>query len=100
MNYINGKPMFDTIRVDLDSWDCSNIYLGKDNVCRCGCAGEYCIPGEDIFRKRYNRFIRECIEGDTPMTISIPESEHGEMLIQFQTGEDRCMTLYFTRKDV
>ncbi len=100
MNYINGKPMFDTVRVDLDSWDCTNIYLGRDNVCRCGCAGEYCAYGEDIFRKRYNRFISRCVEGDTPMTIAIPESAHGELMVQFQTGEDRCMTLYFTRKDV
>ncbi len=100
MNYINGKPMFDTVRVDLDAWECSNIYLGQDNVCRCGCAGEYCKPGEIIFRKRYSRFIRKCVEGDTPITISLPERLNGEMMIQFQTGEDRCMTLYFNRKDV
>ena len=34
------------------------------------------------------------------MTISLPGEGIGEMMIQFQTGEDRCMTLYFRRKDV
>ena len=36
----------------------TKIYVGGDNVCRCGCAGEYVNRGEPKFDKRLKRFER------------------------------------------
>ena len=35
----------------------TKVYFGGDNVCRCGCAGEYLYPEEVGFSRRVKRLV-------------------------------------------
>ena len=65
----------------------SQIYLGKDRICRCGCAGEYVTPEHPMFHKRLKRFhALVCKEGS--------QTEDGGSYINVSYGNDRAMTIY------
>lgn len=76
--------------------DVTQIYLGRDRICRCGCAGEYVKRGEQMFEKRLARFIK--------MAENYNFEEHvtdagfldkGPNYMNISYGKDRAMTVYF-----
>lgn len=76
----------------------TQIYLGRDKVCRCGCAGEYVARGEPKFEKRLKRFLKMAQTYD----FEANETAGGTPLDYMQNhylnisyGKDRAMTLYF-----
>ena len=67
----------------------TQIYMGRDRVCRCGCAGEYVRPGDSKFEKRLKRFARMW-EGYTAK-----EDDIGGTYMNISYGRDRAITAYF-----
>ena len=77
--------------------DISQVYVGKDNCCRCGCGGEYTAtsymenPRSDVndslVAKRLKRAQRLVSKG--------AEYQLDETYINIVTGNNRALTLYF-----
>ena len=77
--------------------DISQVYVGKDRCCRCGCGGEYTAtsfmenPRSDVndslVAKRLKRAQRLVSKG--------AEYEMGDTYINIVTGNNRALTLYF-----
>ena len=44
---INAKPLDFTEVIDFDTKDIKQVYKGRLDSCRCGCAGDYYKLGED-----------------------------------------------------
>ena len=44
---INAKPLDFIEVIDFDTKDIKQVYKGRLDSCRCGCAGDYYKPGED-----------------------------------------------------
>lgn len=68
----------------------TKIYLGRDRVCRCGCAGEYVEPGHPKFAKRAKRFMKMW-ESYTPTEDDVCEGVYKNI----SYGQDRALTVYF-----
>jgi len=68
----------------------TKIYLGRDKVCRCGCAGEYTYPGEPKFEKRVKRFLKKW-ESYSPSKDDVCEGVY----MNLSYGQDRALTAYF-----
>ena len=67
----------------------TRIYLGRDDVCRCGCHGEYVERGEPKFDMRLRRFAKK-LEGYEP-----GKDDVGDNYLNVSYGNDRAMTAYF-----
>jgi len=67
-----------------------SIYMGKDRVCRCGCAGEYVKRGEPNFDKRLKRFEKML----STYELTKDDEIEGEF-INVSYGKDRALTVYF-----
>jgi hypothetical protein len=75
----------------------SQIYLGKDRVCRCGCAGKYVStsymknPRNDVDDKlalsRLKRAKKLALNTDS-------EVEYSGNYINIGYGDDRAITIY------
>lgn len=68
----------------------TKIYLGRDRICRCGCAGEYVEPGDPKFEKRAKRFMKMW-ENYTPDKDDVCEGVYKNI----SYGHDRALTAYF-----
>jgi hypothetical protein len=73
-----------------DSEKVTKIYMGKDNCCRCGCAGEYVYPGDSKFERRLKMFQKKFWE-------STPENRDIELgqYVDVSYGNNRALTVYF-----
>ena len=68
----------------------TKIYLGRDRVCRCGCAGEYVTDKDPIFAKRLKRFEKMWLSY-SPTEDDVQEGVYHNI----SYGNDRAMTIYF-----
>lgn len=66
------------------------IYMGRDRICRCGCAGEYVEPGHPMFEKRVKRF-QQMWANYTPKDIDVEDGVYKNV----SYGKDRALTVYF-----
>lgn len=76
----------------------SQVYLGMDRVCRCGCKGEYIATSfhksprsevnDELVKKRLNKAKRLISEGKN---FEI----HDNICINIETGNNRALTFYF-----
>lgn len=74
-------------KTSLDPAKISQIYMGKDECCRCGCKGEYVVPGDRMFLKRLVRFEKlVCTPGS--------QTEDFGNYINVSYGNNRAMTVY------
>ena len=64
------------------------IYSGRDNVCRCGCAGKYYNLGDKMFNSILKRATKKMSEP------SVDVDDTGEY-INISYGDDRAYTLYY-----
>lgn len=76
----------------------SQVYMGKQNICRCGCAGKYTattymdnprtstIDDNAVARmlRRAQKLLKEGADADT-----------GSNYFEVTTGDNRCLTFYF-----
>lgn len=75
----------------------SQVYLGKDHHCRCGCGGDYTAtsfmvnPRSDVddalVSKRLKRAKR--------LVESGAEADYSSTYVNIKTGENRALTFYF-----
>lgn len=75
-----------------DSAKVRSIYMGKDNHCRCGCAGEYVKRGEPKFDRRLMMFQKKLLKY-TPTKDDIMVGEY----VNVSYGNNRALTVYFER---
>ena len=68
----------------------TKIYLGRDRICRCGCAGEYAYPGDAKFEKRAKRFMKMW-DAYTPAKDDVWDGVYKNI----SYGQDRALTAYF-----
>lgn len=75
--------------MNIDQNAVSQIYIGQDNACRCGCKGEYSRPEDGvIFSKRLKRFMNMVNKLDTNVEVE-------DTYVNVSYGKDRAMTVYF-----
>ena len=78
--------------------DFSQVYYGKDNICRCGCRGEYVattkmikprsMVSDELVEKRLVRAQKMIKKNDCKV-------EFGDSYINISYGNDRALTFYF-----
>lgn len=78
--------------------DISQVYKGKRNHCRCGCAGEYTPTSfminpqgnvnDNLITKRLRRMQRA-------VQLREVEVEYGETYVDVKIGDNQSMTFYF-----
>ena len=73
----------------IDKNKITKIYMGRDRICRCGCAGEYVERGDPMFDLRLKRFIRMA------ETYTVCQDDIGDNYINLSYGQDRALTVYF-----
>ena len=76
----------------------SKIYLGRDRVCRCGCAGDYVTTtytkgirsydnvDDKLAKRRLRQAQKHALEG--------AKVEYHDTYINVSYGNDRAITLY------
>lgn len=79
--------------MSIDVAKITKIYMGRDRICRCGCAGEYVDRGEPMFEKRVARFLKMA----ETYNWSEEENAHdiGPNYMNISYGQDRALTIYF-----
>ena len=75
----------------------SQVYLGKDRYCRCGCGGTYTATtfmknprsevNDSLVQKRLKRAKKLVLEG--------AEVGYGNTYVNITTGNNRALTFYF-----
>ncbi len=75
----------------------SQVYLGKDHHCRCGCGGEYiatsfmedprCDVNDSLVARRLKR-AKRLVESGVVV-------EYGSTYVNIETGENKALTFYF-----
>ena len=55
---IKAQPLSDTKRIEFDPKDILQVYFGRLDNCRCGCAGDYYQPG---VTPKADRFIQNAL---------------------------------------
>lgn len=77
----------------IDETKITKIYMGRDRICRCGCAGEYVDRGEPMFEKRVERFMKMA------QTYNFKDNRYqndiGPNYVNISYGRDRALTIYF-----
>lgn len=77
----------------IDESKITRIYMGRDRICRCGCAGEYVDRGEPMFEKRVQRFMKMA------QTYKFKDDQYqndiGPNYVNISYGRDRALTIYF-----
>ena len=76
----------------------TQIYLGRDKICRCGCQGEYVARGEPMFEKRLKRFLKMAETYDFEKNLGPngnPIDYCQNVYLNISYGKDRAITLYF-----
>lgn len=71
----------------------TQIYLGRDKICRCGCAGTYAVRGTRAFDTRLKRFAKMWVDYTPRMDKNAEDVGPNYMNISF--GNDRALTVYF-----
>lgn len=72
----------------------TKIYMGRDRICRCGCAGEYQDRDEPMFAKRLSRFLKLAESYDFEKA-PLGASDIGDNYLNISYGKDRALTVYF-----
>jgi hypothetical protein len=73
--------------------DIVNVYMGRDRICRCGCAGTYVTPAENakLVSRRLSRVKAAQILGEE---VEFQPGMNGEAYFNYSYGEDRAITIY------
>lgn len=82
----------------------SQVYLGKDQHCRCGCGGDYVAtsfmekPRSDVndalVEKRLKRAQR-LVESGMDKKGTVIDVDYSETYVNISTGNNRALTFYF-----
>lgn len=76
----------------------SQVYSGRRNVCRCGCAGKYTAttfmvePRTDDINNAL--VIKRLKRAQKLVAADIADVDYGDTYIDVETGNDRCLCFY------
>lgn len=75
----------------------SQVYSGKRNVCRCGCAGTYTSTSfmTDPRSEVNDKLIERRLKKAKKLVMGGADVDYGKTYIDIETGYDRCLTFYF-----
>ena len=91
---VYAKPFDQKTRFNLDDYELDQIYLGKQECCRCGCGGDYASKDNpELLNKRFSRFKRMAEAGGV---ITYIDSK--QLILEITTGDNRCLTVYLNPK--
>ena len=75
----------------------SQVYLGKNHYCRCGCRGSYTAtsfmdePRSDINDKLVEKRLKKA----KALILKGVDVEYGKEYVNIETGDNRALTFYF-----
>ena len=75
----------------------SQVYLGKDRCCRCGCGGDYTAtsymvdPRSDV----NDALVAKRLARAQRLVKSGADVEYDDTYVNISTGNDRALTFYF-----
>lgn len=75
----------------------SNIYMGKDRVCRCGCAGNYIATSFMIDPRSEVNDVKAQARLNKAKKLTrntTTEVEYGDTYINVSYGNNRAITIY------
>jgi len=84
--------------MQIDITQIENVYQGVDNICRCGCAGEYYKPNQDTQKvesliKKAKKYISEGVKYQIyDFGINVPTHD--------KSAKGKCIMLYFKKQSI
>jgi hypothetical protein len=87
-----NKETFLTLEIS----NISQCYIGKNNVCRCGCSGEYTAttymknPRNKVNDKLVERRLRRAKK----LILEGAKADYENTYINVEIGEDKALTFY------
>jgi len=85
---INAKPLDFIEVIDFDTKDIKQVYKGRLDNCRCGCAGDYFVPGEDdtAIDRALNLLKQYADKGEVMFSrFTYKHAENNELYLEFET---------------
>ena len=85
---INAKPLDFLQVIDFDTKDIKQVYKGRLDNCRCGCAGDYYKPGEDDTEvdKALNLLAKYAERGEVKFErFKYSDPSKNELYLEFET---------------
>lgn len=83
---------------DLTLDQVSKIYLGQDNVCRCGCRGDYVTTTYSKYIRNYdnvdNKLANRRLKQAQRLVRDGAKVVYKDTYINVSYGNDRAITLY------
>lgn len=75
----------------------SQVYLGKDHHCRCGCGGEYTATSfmEDPRSDVNDSLVARRLKRAKRLVESGAHVEYGDIYVNIETGDNKALTFYF-----
>lgn len=75
----------------------SQTYSGRDNVCRCGCAGTYTATSymKNPRSEVDDKLVESRLKRAKRLILSGADAEFGGNHLNISTGNDRALTFYF-----
>lgn len=83
--------------LQLEISNISQVYMGKDNCCRCGCGGTYTAtsymkdPRSDV----NDSLVQKRLERAKKLVLGGAEVEYGDTFVNVSTGKNKALTFYF-----
>ena len=76
----------------------SQVYLGKDRCCRCGCGGDYTATSYMIKPRTADindALVAKRLKRAKKLVESGINVDYGDTCVNISTGNNRAMTFYF-----
>ena len=75
----------------------SQVYLGRNNVCRCGCAGTYTATSfmKDPRSEVNDQLVVKRLKRAKQLVLEGAEADFNGSYANIVTGNDRALTFYF-----
>jgi hypothetical protein len=75
----------------------SQVYLGKDRHCRCGCGGEYIATSQmrDPRSEVNDKLVGMRLKRAKKLIESGAEADYADVYVNINTGGNRALTFYF-----
>ena len=75
----------------------SQVYLGKDHCCRCGCGGKYTATSfmKNPRSEVNNKLVETRLKRAKKLVLEGVEVEYSDIYVNISTGRNKALTFYF-----
>lgn len=97
MYYQNKTNIMKNVQLeDIKLDQVEQVYIGKDNVCRCGCAGDYVSTSFNTRKEEHNDKLALMRIKSAQKKAKAGEAkvDYGPSYINVSYGIDRAITIY------